>query len=93
MLEEPSFVMATKIVIYESGKSPINGPLWEWLPEGALHNDPNAYSKSERASTASSSLHQLPQKPLVAVARPLRCWNPVSFLAWNRNPGGRVGER
>ena len=24
------------------------GPLWEWLPEGALHHDPNAYLKSER---------------------------------------------
>lgn len=27
------------------------GPLWEWLPEGALDHDPNAYSNSERAST------------------------------------------
>jgi hypothetical protein len=24
------------------------GLLWEWLPQGALHHDPNAYSKSER---------------------------------------------
>lgn len=23
------------------------GPLWDWLPEGALHHDPNAYLKSE----------------------------------------------
>jgi hypothetical protein len=23
------------------------GPLWEWLPKGAIHHDPNAYSKSE----------------------------------------------
>lgn len=23
------------------------GPLWHWLPEGALHHDPNAYLKSE----------------------------------------------
>jgi hypothetical protein len=23
------------------------GPLWEWLPPGALNHDPNAYSKSE----------------------------------------------
>jgi hypothetical protein len=23
------------------------GPLWGWLPEGALHHDPNAYLKSE----------------------------------------------
>ncbi len=25
------------------------GPLWEWLPEGALHYDPNAYLKSEQS--------------------------------------------
>jgi hypothetical protein len=24
------------------------GPLWAWLPEGALHHDPNAYLKAER---------------------------------------------
>ena len=24
------------------------GPFWKWLPEGALHHDPNAYLKSER---------------------------------------------
>jgi hypothetical protein len=36
------------------------GPLWEWLPEGALHHDPNAYSKSEGSRTASDSLQQLP---------------------------------
>jgi hypothetical protein len=24
------------------------GPLWEWLPAGALHHDPYAYLKSER---------------------------------------------
>ncbi|MEE9289080.1 MAG: radical SAM protein [Bacteroidota bacterium] len=24
------------------------GPLWEWLPEGGLHHDPNAYLKSEQ---------------------------------------------
>ena len=22
------------------------GPLWDWLPEGAMHHDPNAYLKS-----------------------------------------------
>jgi hypothetical protein len=27
------------------------GLLWEWLPEGALDHDPNAYSKSEPDST------------------------------------------
>jgi hypothetical protein len=25
------------------------GPLMEWLPEGALYHDPNAYLKSERS--------------------------------------------
>jgi len=25
------------------------GPLWEWLPEGAMHHNPNAYLKSEVA--------------------------------------------
>lgn len=25
------------------------GPLWEWLPEGALGHDPNAYANAERA--------------------------------------------
>jgi hypothetical protein len=25
------------------------GPLWDWLPQGALHHDPNAYLKSERS--------------------------------------------
>jgi hypothetical protein len=27
------------------------GPLWDWLPEGSLHHDPNAYSKAERTHT------------------------------------------
>jgi hypothetical protein len=27
------------------------GPLWEWLPEGALDHDPNAYASAERGST------------------------------------------
>ena len=26
------------------------GPLWEWLPEGGLDHDPNAYAYSERTS-------------------------------------------
>jgi hypothetical protein len=26
------------------------GPLWEWLPAGALDHDPNAYLKSEAAT-------------------------------------------
>jgi hypothetical protein len=35
------------------------GPLWEWLPEEALHHDANAYSKSERSSAAIGSAQQL----------------------------------
>jgi hypothetical protein len=27
------------------------GLLWEWLPEGALDHDPNAYAESERNNT------------------------------------------
>jgi len=23
------------------------GPFWDWLPEGALYHDPNAYLKAE----------------------------------------------
>lgn len=33
------------------------GPLWEWLPEGALHHDPNAYLKSERSRAALGVRH------------------------------------
>jgi hypothetical protein len=32
------------------------GPLWEWLPEGALDHDPNAYLKSERNGAALGSV-------------------------------------
>jgi hypothetical protein len=32
------------------------GRLWEWLPDGALHHDPNAYSKWEWSRQASSIL-------------------------------------
>lgn len=35
------------------------GPLWEWLPEEAVHHDPNAYLKSERSRAASGSVQQL----------------------------------
>ena len=35
------------------------GPLWEWLPEGALDHDPNAYSKSEGSHDAAGRLQQL----------------------------------
>jgi hypothetical protein len=35
------------------------GHLWEWLPEGALDHDPNAYSNSERRGTV-DSLRQTP---------------------------------
>jgi hypothetical protein len=34
------------------------GLLWEWLPKGALHHDPNAYSKSEPSRQASNILQQ-----------------------------------
>ena len=27
------------------------GPLWEWLPKGAVDHDPNAYLKSEERTT------------------------------------------
>ncbi|MFQ5675820.1 MAG: B12-binding domain-containing radical SAM protein [bacterium] len=29
------------------------GPLWDWLPDGALYHDPNAYLKSEKAKNGS----------------------------------------
>jgi hypothetical protein len=35
------------------------GPLWEWLPEGAMHHDPNAFSKSEHSRLAAGGLAQL----------------------------------
>ena len=31
------------------------GPLWEYLPEGALHHEPNAYAKSERSLLAAGT--------------------------------------
>jgi len=31
------------------------GPLWEWLPEGAMNHDPNAYLKSRTTSVALSA--------------------------------------
>ena len=31
------------------------GTLWEWLPEGGLHHDPNAYLKSENTSLLTPS--------------------------------------
>jgi len=31
------------------------GPLWKWLPEGAIEHDPNAYSKIRKeAETAAA---------------------------------------
>jgi hypothetical protein len=35
------------------------GPLWEWLPEGAMDHDPNAYLKSQ-ASAASAPAEAVP---------------------------------
>jgi len=29
------------------------GPMWEWLPEGAVNHDPNAYAKSRAATSVS----------------------------------------
>ena len=37
------------------------GPLWEWLPKGALEHDPNAYSKSEQTRRATGILHWPPE--------------------------------
>lgn len=34
------------------------GSLWEWLPEGALHHDPNAYLKSEASGAALGSVQR-----------------------------------
>ncbi len=31
------------------------GPLWEWLPKGALYHDPNAYLKSQQERSLESS--------------------------------------
>jgi len=41
------------------------GPLWEWLPQGALDHDPNAYSKSQRGS-ALDNLQQAPARTTLA---------------------------
>jgi hypothetical protein len=30
------------------------GPMWEWLPKGALYHDPNAYLKSEAETSLAS---------------------------------------
>lgn len=35
------------------------GTLWEWLPEGALYHDPNAYLKSEANKSSTSSMLQV----------------------------------
>jgi len=39
------------------------GPLWHWLPKGALHHDANAYLKSERGAVT-------PAKPIISAAAP-----------------------
>jgi hypothetical protein len=41
------------------------GHLWEWLPEGALDHDPNAYSKSEPCGTV-GGLRQTPIRVTLA---------------------------
>ena len=34
------------------------GSLWAWLPEGALHHDPNAYLKFEASGAALGSVQR-----------------------------------
>ena len=46
------------------------GPFWPWLPEGALHHDPNAYLKSVEGRT--QKLEVRSQKSEVDVASHLR---------------------
>src|SRR5205807_731256 len=41
------------------------GPLWEWLPQEALHHNPNAYSESERSNIAETLLQPRVQATLL----------------------------
>jgi hypothetical protein len=52
------------------------GPLWRWLPNGALDHDPRAYLKSERANPH-------PRRAVVAA--------PVSAAAGERDAGALLG--
>jgi hypothetical protein len=46
------------------------GPLWRWLPEGALDHDPNAYLASERARLYVTEAEPPPSAPASAVPKP-----------------------
>jgi hypothetical protein len=46
------------------------GPLWEWLPEGALYHDPNAYLKSQQRSPHPADGVVLAPAPSAARAPP-----------------------
>jgi len=61
------------------------GPLWQWLPEGALYHDPNAYLSSQEEQSLSplkvgvekGAREAIPQKSLRdSVARALQPKNP-----------------
>jgi hypothetical protein len=47
------------------------GPFWEWLPNGSLQHDPNAYLKAEEGArrTASPRVHEGPASPAVAYGK------------------------
>jgi hypothetical protein len=44
------------------------GPMWEWLPEGALHHDPNAYLNKVNGNAAVDFTGKLVQEPPAAAA-------------------------
>jgi hypothetical protein len=60
------------------------GPLWEWLPKGALQHDPRAYLQSEhaqRTQVAAMAHRELPRavaSPAGAHAGPGRTQRPGS---------------
>lgn len=62
------------------------GPLWDWLPEGALYHDPNAYlnSQEERSLQPAGVAAQSPPPDAVAVSeavvRPSRSRNLKTVL-------------
>ena len=44
------------------------GPMWEWLPEGALHHDPNAYLNKVNGNAAVDFTGRRVQEPPAAAA-------------------------
>jgi hypothetical protein len=40
------------------------GPLWEWLPEGAIYHDQNAYYKKDMERKRKRAGRQTPEVPL-----------------------------